>query len=286
MKTLMDFRRQKEKSEKIVMMTAYDFPGARLCEEAGVDVILVGDSLGMVVLGYDCTVPVTLADMIHHTKAVRRGARDTFVITDMPFLTYQISPAQALENAGRLVQEGGCEAVKLEGGAEIVPQVRALVTAGIPVCGHVGLTPQSATALGGYKVQGRTAEAARRLLDDALALEEAGAFMVVLECVPAQVGQLIANRVNVPVIGIGAGAGCDGQVLVFHDALGLFDRFTPKFVQRFAEVGTAAREGLKEYAAQVRDGRFPGPEHTFGIQDEELRKLYGDQTCPGKSGQV
>jgi 3-methyl-2-oxobutanoate hydroxymethyltransferase len=277
MKTLMDFRRQKEKAEKIVMMTAYDFPGARLCEEAGVDVILVGDSLGMVVLGYDSTVAVTMADMIHHTRAVRRGAKDTFVITDLPFLTYQISPAQALENAGRLVQEGGCEAVKLEGGAEIAPQVRALVEAGIPVCGHVGLTPQSATALGGYKVQGRTAEGARRLLNDTQALEEAGAFMIVVECVPAQVGRLVAERVNVPIIGIGAGAECDGQVLVFHDALGLFDRFTPKFVQRFAEIGAAARDGIQAYAAQVRDGRFPGPEHIFGIQEEELRKLYGDQ---------
>ncbi|MDO4767459.1 MAG: 3-methyl-2-oxobutanoate hydroxymethyltransferase [Pseudomonadota bacterium] len=276
MRSLTDFHRSKKEGGKIVMMTAYDCPGGRLCEEAGVDVILVGDSLGMVVLGYDSTVPVTLEDMIHHSRAVRRGARDTFILTDMPFLTYQISPAQALENAARLMREGGCDGVKLEGGAEIAAQVRALTTAGIPVCGHVGLTPQSATALGGYKVQARTAEAARKLLDDALALEAAGAFMIVVECVPAPVGGLVAGKVNVPVIGIGAGADCDGQVLVFHDALGMFDRFTPKFVRRFAEVGRAAREGLAEYAAQVRDGRFPAPEHSFGMQDEELRKIYGN----------
>ena len=276
MKTLHDFLRMKKDGQKTVMITAYDYPSARLAEEAGVDVILVGDSLGMVVLGYDSTVPVTMADMIHHTKAARRGAKDTFMVTDMPFLSYQISPAQALENAGRLVQEGGCEAVKIEGGEEIAPQVRALTRAGIPVCGHVGLTPQSATALGGYKVQGRTAEAAAKLLQDALALEEAGAFMIVLECIPVQVAELVTRRLSIPTIGIGAGAACDGQVLVWHDTLGLFERFVPKFVKQFETLGVKARDGLGVYSAQVRAGTFPGPEHTFTMNEDELKRIYGE----------
>ncbi|KAF5041091.1 3-methyl-2-oxobutanoate hydroxymethyltransferase [anaerobic digester metagenome] len=276
MKTLNDFLRMKKDGEKIVMLTAYDYPSARLAEEAGVDVILVGDSLGMVVLGYDSTVPVTMADMIHHTRAVRRGAGKTFVVTDMPFLSYQISPAQALENAGRLVQEGGCEAVKVEGGEEIAAQVRALTRAGIPVCAHVGLTPQSATALSGYKVQGRTAEAANKLLRDALALEEAGAFMIVLECIPVQVAQLVTGRLSIPTIGIGAGAACDGQVLVWHDTLGMFDRFTPKFVKKFETLGVKAREAVEAYASEVREGTFPGPEHTFTMNEAELKRIYGD----------
>ena len=276
MKTLNGFLQMKRDGEKIVMLTAYDYPSAKLAEEAGVDVILVGDSLGMVVLGYDSTVPVTMADMIHHTRAARRGARDTFIVTDMPFLSYQISPAQALENAGRLVQEGGCEAVKVEGGEEIAPQVAALVRAGIPVCGHVGLTPQSATALSGYKVQGRTAEAAAKLLHDALALEEAGAFMIVLECIPVQVAALVSGKLSIPTIGIGAGAACDGQVLVYHDTLGLFDRFTPKFVKKFEALGTKAKDAIAAYAGEVRDGVFPGPEHTFTMNEEELKRIYGD----------
>ena len=276
MKTLNDFLRMKTDGEKIVMLTAYDYPSARLAEEAGVDVILVGDSLGMVVLGYDSTVPVTMADMIHHTRAVRRGAGKTFVVTDMPFLSYQISPAQALENAGRLVQEGGCEAVKVEGGEEIAAQVRALTRAGIPVCAHVGLTPQSATALSGYKVQGRTAEAANKLLRDALALEEAGAFMIVLECIPVQVAQLVTGRLSIPTIGIGAGAACDGQVLVWHDTLGMFDRFTPKFVKKFETLGVKAKEAVGAYAREVREGTFPGPEHTFTMNEAELKRIYGD----------
>jgi 3-methyl-2-oxobutanoate hydroxymethyltransferase len=276
MKTLNDFQRMKKDGQKIVMLTAYDYPSARLAEGAGVDVVLVGDSLGMVVLGYDSTVPVTMSDMLHHTRAARRGARDTFLITDMPFLTYQVSPAQALENAGRLVQEGGCEAVKVEGGEEIAPQVRALVRAGIPVCAHIGLTPQSATALSGYKVQGRTAEAARKLLHDALALEEAGAFMIVLECIPVQVAEMIGKRLSIPTIGIGAGAACDGQVLVFHDTLGLFERFVPKFVKQFDTLAVKAREALGSYAEEVRSGAFPGPEHTFSMKEEELQRIYGD----------
>jgi 3-methyl-2-oxobutanoate hydroxymethyltransferase len=276
MKTLDDFLRMKKGGERIAMLTAYDYPSAKLAEEAGVDVILVGDSLGMVVLGYDSTVPVTMGDMIHHTRAARRGARDTFIVTDMPFLSYQVSPAQALENAGRLVQEGGCEAVKVEGGEEIAPQVQALTRAGIPVCAHVGLTPQSATALSGYKVQGRTAEAATKLLNDALALERAGAFMIVLECIPVQVAELVTRRLSIPTIGIGAGVACDGQVLVYHDTLGLFDRFTPKFVKQYATLASHARDALGAYVREVREGVFPGPEHTFTMKEDELKRIYGD----------
>jgi 3-methyl-2-oxobutanoate hydroxymethyltransferase len=275
MKTISEFQQMKKDSQKIVMLTAYDYPSARLAQEAGIDVILVGDSLGMVVLGYDSTVPVTMADMIHHTRAARRGAGDTFMLTDMPFLTYQISTAQALENAARLVQEGGCEGVKVEGGEEIAPQVRALVAAGIPVCGHIGLTPQSATALSGYKVQGRTAEAAKKLLHDALALEEAGAFMLVLECIPAQVAELVSGKISIPTIGIGAGARCDGQVLVFHDTLGLFERFVPKFVKQFETLGVKAKKGLGDYASEVRSGAFPDAAHSFSMSEDQLQRIYG-----------
>ena len=276
MKTISDFLQMKKNGEKIVMLTAYDYPSARLAEEAGIDVVLVGDSLGMVVLGYDSTVPVTMADMIHHSRAARRGAKGTFMLTDMPYLTFQISPAQAMENAARLVQEGGCEGVKIEGGEEIAPQVRALVKAGIPVCAHIGLTPQSATALSGYKVQGRTAEAATKLLRDAVALEEAGAFMIVLECIPAQVAELISKRLSIPTIGIGGGAQCDGQVLVFHDTLGLFERFVPKFVKQFETLGVKARDALGVYADEVRSGAFPDAAHSFSMNEEQLQKIYGD----------
>ncbi len=275
MKTISDFHQMKQNGEKIVMLTAYDYPSARLAQEAGIDVILVGDSLGMVVLGYDSTVPVTMADMIHHSRAARRGAADTFLLTDMPFLTYQISPAQALENAARLVQEGGCEGVKVEGGEEIAPQVRALTGAGIPVCAHIGLTPQSVTSLSGYKVQGRTAEAAKKLLRDALALEEAGAFMIVLECIPAQVAELISTKLSIPTIGIGGGAQCDGQVLVFHDILGLFERFVPKFVKQYETLGVKAKQALSDYAGEVRSGAFPDAAHSFSMNEEQLQKIYG-----------
>ncbi|MGE4442814.1 MAG: 3-methyl-2-oxobutanoate hydroxymethyltransferase [Desulfomicrobium sp.] len=275
MRTISDFLRMKKDGEKIVMLTAYDYPSARLAQEAGVDVILVGDSLGMVVLGYDSTVPVTMADMVHHSRAVRRGAKDTFMLTDMPFLSYQISPAQAMENAARLVREGGCEGVKVEGGEEISAQVRALTGAGIPVCAHIGLTPQSATALSGYKVQGRTAEAARKLVRDAQALEEAGAFMIVLECIPAQVADLIGRKLSIPTIGIGGGAQCDGQVLVFHDTLGLFERFVPKFVKQYETLGAKARQALGEYASEVRSGAFPDAAHSFSMNEEQLQRIYG-----------
>lgn len=277
MKTLADFFQAKHDNTKIVMLTAYDYPSACLAQEAGADIILVGDSLGMVVLGYDSTVPVTMNDMIHHTKAVCRGAGQSFILTDMPFMSYQVSVSQALENAAQLVQAGGCQAVKVEGGVEIVPQVQALVRAGIPVCGHIGLTPQSATALSGYKVQGRTAQAARKLIDDAQALEQAGVFMLVLECIPAQVAEHITSQVAMPTIGIGAGAPCNGQVLVFHDVLGLFERFTPKFVKQYAALGKTARDALATYAQEVRSGIFPGPEHTFSMSDEEAQRIYGGE---------
>lgn len=278
MKTLANFRQSKLKGEKIAVMTAYDYPSAKLAEEAGLDLILVGDSLGMVVLGYDSTVPVTMNDMIHHTKAVARGARDTFILTDMPFLSYQVSVTQALENAARLVQEGGCHGVKVEGGREVASQVRAMTQVGIPVCGHIGLTPQSVVALSGYKVQGKTAEAARKLLDDAQALQDAGAFMIVLECIPVQVAELLSKRLEIPTIGIGAGAGCDGQVLVFHDALGIFDRFVPKFVKQFEMLGEKARHALLDYVREVRSGAFPASEHSFTMADDELAGIYGDKT--------
>lgn len=277
MKSLTDFHALKAAGKKIVMMTAYDYTSARLCQEAEVDIILVGDTVGMVVLGYDSTVPVTMADMIHHSRAVRRGAPDSFILTDMPFMTYQVSIVQALENAGRLIQEGKCEGIKVEGGAEIAEQVRSMVQAGIPVCGHIGLTPQSATALGGYKVQGRTAEAAEKLLQDALALEEAGAFMLVLECIPVALAELISKRLSIPTIGIGAGNSCDGQVLVFHDALGLFERFTPKFVKRYASLGAQGREGLVRYCQEVRTGVFPGAEHGFSMDEKELERLIAEK---------
>lgn len=274
MKTLADFTQAKHDTTKLVMLTAYDYPSACLAQEAGADIILVGDSLGMVVLGYDSTVPVTMEDMIHHTKAVRRGAAKTFLITDMPFMSYHSLP-QALKNAARLVQAGGCQAVKVEGGQEIVPQVQALVQAGLPVCAHIGLTPQSVTALSGYKVQGRTAQAARKLIDDAKALEQAGAFMLVLECIPTQVAEHITSQVTMPTIGIGAGAACDGQVLVFHDVLGLFDRFTPKFVKQYATLGKIAQHALAQYTQDVRTGAFPGPEHSFTLHEDEVQRLYG-----------
>lgn len=272
--TVATFAQFKRKSTRIAMLTAYDFPTARLLDAAGVDAILVGDSLGMVVLGYDSTVPVTMADMLHHTRAVSRGVRRALVVADLPFLSYQVSPEQALRNAGRLLQEGGAQAVKLEGGADLAPTVRRLVQAGIPVVGHVGLTPQSVHALGGYRVQGKTADAARRLLDDSLALAEAGACAVVLEMVPQQVAEQVTARCPVPTIGIGAGAGCDGQVLVTHDLLGLYAGHTPKFVKRYADLGAEVQRAVGQYVAEVREGSFPGPEHSFNADAAALSRLY------------
>jgi 3-methyl-2-oxobutanoate hydroxymethyltransferase len=262
------------KGERLAMLTAYDFPTARLVAEAGIDLILVGDSLGMVVLGYDSTVPVTMEDMVHHTKATRRGAPDAFVIADMPFLSYGTVP-DALANAARLMKDARADSVKLEGGSEIVPIVEALVRAGVPVLGHVGLTPQTASALGGYRLQGKDEAQARRILDDAVALEAAGCWGVVLELVPAPLAKLITERVAMPTIGIGAGPDCDGQVLVFHDMVGLFSGFTPTFVKRYAEAGATIKEAVARYAAEVRSGQFPSGGQSFGMKDDVVKRLYG-----------
>ena len=261
-----------KKGARLAMLTAYDYPTAKLVAEAGVDLILVGDSLGMVVLGYDSTVPVTVDEMVHHTKATRRGAPEAFVVADLPFLSYG-TPEQALTAASRLMKDAGADSVKLEGGAEMAPIVEALVRAGVPVLGHVGLTPQTASALGGYKLQGKDEANARRILDGAIALERAGCWGVVLELVPAPLARLITDRVGIPTIGIGAGPHCDGQVLVFHDLVGLFSGFTPTFVKRYTEAGTAIRDAVASYAAEVRDGSFPGEGKSFGMDDTILKKL-------------
>jgi len=270
--TVLELRRKK--GTRLAMLTAYDYPGARVVAEGGVDLILVGDSLGMVVLGYDSTAPVTMEDMVHHTKAVRRGAPQAFVIADLPFLSYATAE-QALANAGRLMKEAGADSVKLEGGGEVRPIVEALVRAGVPVLGHVGLTPQTASALGGYKLQGKDEADARRILDGAAALEAAGCWGVVLELVPAPLARLITERVAIPTIGIGAGPHCDGQVLVFHDIVGMFSGFTPTFVKRYTEAGAAMRDAVARYAAEVREGSFPGEGKSFGMKDEVLKTLYG-----------
>lgn len=272
--TVSTFREQKVKGEKISMLTAYDYSTAKLMDEAGINGILVGDSLGMVMLGYEDTLPVTMEDMIHHTAAVCRGAKNTLVVGDMPFMSYQVSVEEAVYNAGRLMKEGRCQAVKLEGGASVCPQIRAITNASIPVMAHIGLTPQSINAFGGFKVQGKSEEAAKKLLEDAKAVEEAGAFAVVLECVPAKLAELISKSISIPTIGIGAGAGCDGQILVYQDMLGLFSDFTPKFVKRYANVGEMMTQAFQDYIADVQEGSFPAPEHTFTISEDVIKKLY------------
>jgi 3-methyl-2-oxobutanoate hydroxymethyltransferase len=264
--------KMKSLAEKIVMVTAYDYPTACLVDEAGVDVVLVGDSLGNVVLGYNTTLPVTLDDMIHHGKAVVRGVNRALVAVDMPFLTYQTGTGDALRNAGRILQETGAAAVKLEGGVSVCPQVRALVSAGIPVIGHLGLTPQSVHAFGGYRLQGRDEEAAERILSDAQALEHSGAFSIVLECIPEDLAEKITATISIPTVGIGAGVHCDGQVLVLHDLLGIAGNVKPRFVKQYAQVGKVIREAVKEYCREVREAKFPGPEHSFssevGVSEE------------------
>jgi 3-methyl-2-oxobutanoate hydroxymethyltransferase len=255
------------------MMTAYDYPSARLVDEAGIDTILVGDSLGMVVLGYDSTVPVTMDEMIHHCKAVCRAAKSSFIIGDMPFLSYQVSVDKAIKNAGRFIKEARCDAVKLEGGSEMAPVVRAVVRAGIPVCGHIGLTPQTATMLSGFRVQGKDAESASKLVVASKDLEEAGAFMLVMECIPDLLGARITRELKIPTIGIGAGKDCDGQVLVYHDLVGLFERFTPKFAKQYVKLSPLIREALTQFKKEVEEGIFPGPEHTFSMKPEEAKKL-------------
>jgi len=261
--TVPDLLAMKAAGRRIVMLTCYDAAFARLLEQAEVDVLLVGDSVNQVLAGHETTLSATLDQMIYHAASVRRGARRALVFVDLPFLTYQVSPTEAIRNAGRVLQESGAHGVKLEGGRPMAETVRALVDRGIPVIGHLGLTPQSVHALGGYRVQGREAAAAERLLADALALEEAGACAIVLELLPAALAKRITASLTIPTIGIGAGAGCDGQVLVLHDMLGLNEMFNPKFLKRYAELGEAVRAAVRSYAAEVRDGTYPGPEHTF-----------------------
>ncbi len=264
---------QKQSGEKITMLTAYDYTTACIADECGVNSILVGDSLGMVMLGYDTTLPVTMEDMIHHTKAVSRGAKNAFIVGDMPFMSYQTSVYDAVVNAGRLIKEGGAHAVKLEGGAAVCPQIKAIVDSSIPVVAHLGLTPQSVNAFGGFKVQGKTYDKAKQIIDDALKIQEAGACAVVLECVPADLAAIITEKLTIPTIGIGAGAQCDGQVLVYQDMLGMTAGHTPKFAKLFADVGALMREGFKSYISETQSGEFPAAEHTFKIDNEIIEKL-------------
>lgn len=275
MKLSGNFLKMKEEKEKIVMLTAYDYPSAKLAEEANVDMILVGDSLGMVVLGYDSTIPVTVDDMIHHSKAVKRGAKDTFTVTDMPFMSYHLSIDETLRNAARIMQEGQADAVKVEGADEVLYKISALTKAGIPVVAHLGLTPQSVGVLGGYKVQGKSAEAAEKLIEDAIKCQEAGAIALVLECVPHQVASLITEKLSIPTIGIGAGNGTDGQVLVYHDVIQYGVKRLPKFVKAYGNVNESIATALTSYVHEVKDGSFPNEKHSFTMKEEEVTALYG-----------
>lgn len=272
--TVTTYQKAKEEGKKLSMLTAYDYSTAKLMDESGVNSILVGDSLGNVMLGYKDTLPVTVEEMLHHGKAVVRGVKNALVVMDMPFMSYQASVYDAVVNAGRLIKETGAQAVKLEGGASVCPQIRAIVEAGIPVMAHLGLTPQSVNALGGYKVQGKDAETAQKLLEDARLVEEAGAFAAVLECVPSKLAKLITETLRIPTIGIGAGADCDGQVLVYQDMLGMYSDFSPKFVKKYANLGQIMKEAFSAYFSEIQDGTFPGEEHGFDISDEVIEKLY------------
>jgi len=271
--TILDVKDKKEKGEPITMLTAYDYPTGLLVDQAGIDIILVGDSLAMVVLGHENTVAVTMDEMLHHCKAVARGAKYPLLIGDMPFMSYQVDEKEAVRNAGRFLKEGGMDVIKLEGGRDMASTVRAIVDAGIPVMGHIGLTPQTISKLGGYRVQGKDVATAKALLDDAWALESAGAFSLILEAIPSPVAKLITERVSIPTIGIGAGPDCDGQVLVIHDLIGLFDRFVPKFVKKYANIFPAIVEALEGYRDEVIAGTFPGPEHGYSMDDEALQAL-------------
>jgi 3-methyl-2-oxobutanoate hydroxymethyltransferase len=275
-KTIQNLRQKKERGEPITMLTGYDYPTALALDRAGIDAILVGDSLGMVVLGYENTLSVTIDEMLHHCRAVARGARSALLIGDMPFMSYQVSVEEAVRNAGRFLKEGGMDAVKLEGGSDRANSVRAIIRAGIPVMGHLGLTPQSVQMLGGFHPQGRTTETAKLMLEDALALEEAGCFSLVLESIPTRLAELISKRISIPTIGIGAGPGCDGQVLVVHDMLGFFDRFTPKFVKKYADLQGEMGRVFGEFISDVTERRFPMQEHSVEMPDEEWESLLGE----------
>jgi len=271
--TVATLQQQKESADKITMLTAYDYSTARLMDSSGIDAILVGDSLGMVMLGYESTIPVTVEDMIHHGKAVVRGVKNALVVVDMPFLSYQVSVEKAVENAGRIMKETGAQAIKLEGGREVVAQAKAIVSASVPVMGHLGLTPQSVNAFGGYKVQGKSFDQAEKLIDDALALQDAGVFAIVLECVPAALAELVSSLIAIPTIGIGAGAGCDGQVLVYQDMLALYSDITPKFVKQFGDIGPAIKHAFEDYISETKQGSFPGVEHSYAIDESIIKQL-------------
>jgi 3-methyl-2-oxobutanoate hydroxymethyltransferase len=271
--SILDIQQAKAEGRKLVMVTAYDYPFGLLADQAQVDLVLVGDSLGMVVMGLDGTVEVTMEHMIHHIKAVMRGCKGPLVIGDMPFMSYNTSIREAIHNAGRLMKEGGCDSIKLEGGVDFARTIEAIVKAGIPVQGHIGLTPQTASALGGFKMQGKDAAAAKQIIDDAKAIEEAGAFSIVLEAVPAPLGKLVAAAVKVPVVGIGAGPDVDGQVLVIHDMIGLFDKFVPRFVKQYAQIRTIILEAMQSYKKEVQEVSFPGAEHSFKMPEEALEEL-------------
>jgi len=274
--TIISLQEKKQNGKPITMLTAYDYPTGVLVDQAGIDIILVGDSLAMVVLGQENTVSITMDEMLHHCRAVARGAKNPLLVGDMPFLSYQVDVKEAVRNAGRFLKEGNMDVVKLEGGQNMAPTVEAIVDAGIPVMGHIGLTPQSISQLGGYRVQGRDVATAKGLIDDALALEQAGAFSLILEAIPTPVAKIISERVTVPTIGIGAGSHCDGQVLVIHDLIGLFDRFVPKFVKRYANIFPTIVEALEAYRREVTDGEFPGPEHGYSMSEEALQTLLAE----------
>ncbi len=272
--TVVTFKEAKQKNEKLSMLTAYDYSTAKIIDEAGINGILVGDSLGMVMLGYEDTLSVTMEDMIHHTKAVARGAKNSLVVADMPFMSYQTCVYDAVVNAGRLIKEGRAQAVKLEGGVEVADHIEVIVKASIPVMGHIGLTPQSVNAFGGFKVQGKSEEAAKKLIEDALAVERAGAFAVVMEGVPSKLAAIVTEKLSIPTIGIGAGDKCDGQILVYQDMLGMFNDFTPKFVKKYENLGDRMRNAFATYIEEVKNGSFPSEEHGFKIDEEVIEKLY------------
>lgn len=277
MKTTRDFKLMKQNKEPIAMLTAYDYPSAKLAEESGIDMLLVGDSVGMVALGYDSTVPVTMDDMVLHTKAVNRGARNTFIVSDLPFLTYHSSTTETLAHAGRLMQEAGANAVKLEGGGDVISHIAKLTSAGVPVMGHLGLTPQSVGVLGGYKVQAKGSQEASQLLEDAKAIEKAGAFALVLECVPQQLTEIVSSELSIPVIGIGAGVQADGQVLVYHDMIGYGNGHVPKFVKQYAQISGTVSYAIQSYITDVKEQSFPEQKHSFNMKEEQLASMYGGE---------
>ncbi len=272
--TIATFQEFKNKGKKISMLTAYDYSMAKIIDESGINGILIGDSLGMVIKGEEDTLSVTVDEIIYHTKSVKKGAKNALIVSDMPFLSYHTSVEEAVKNAGKMIKEGGANAVKLEGGASVIKQIKAIVDAQIPVMGHLGLTPQSVNAFGGFKIQGKSEEAAKRLIEDSKLIEDAGAFAIVLECVPKKVAEIITKEISIPTIGIGAGNECDGQILVYQDMLGMFDDFIPKFVKQYANLGAQMREAIQIYIGEVGEGSFPQDKHSFKIDEKELQKLY------------